>query len=68
MTDLAPDDLGIVTGEAVALEVRSTSFPLRALGALIDFLCELGLFVGLMFAVIWLGRGHAGTRRCPARC
>ena len=55
MTDLAPDDLGIVTGEAVALEVRSTSFPLSALGALIDFLCELGLFVLLMFAVIWLG-------------
>lgn len=55
MTDLAPDDLGIVTGEAVALEVRSTSFPLRALGALIDFLCELGLFIGLMFGVIASG-------------
>ncbi|MGT2425210.1 RDD family protein [Amnibacterium kyonggiense] len=55
MTDLAPDDLGIVTGEAVALEVRSTSFPLRALGALIDFLCELGLFLALMFGVLGLG-------------
>lgn len=49
------DDLGIVTGEAVALEVRSTSFPLRALGALIDFLCDLGLFLALMFGVIALG-------------
>lgn len=55
MPDLAPDDLGIVTGEAVALEVRSTSFPLRALGAIIDFLCELGLFLGLLFGVMWVG-------------
>ncbi|MFD1720089.1 RDD family protein [Amnibacterium endophyticum] len=46
-----PDDLGIVTGEAVALEVRATSWPLRALGALIDFLIELGLFLALMFGV-----------------
>ena len=55
MTDLAPDDLGIVTGEAVALEVRSTSWPLRALGAMIDFVCELLLFAGLLQAVYaWL--------------
>ncbi|WP_375405444.1 RDD family protein [uncultured Amnibacterium sp.] len=52
MVDAGPDDLGIVTGEAVALEVRSTSWPLRALGALIDFLCELGLFLALMFGVL----------------
>jgi uncharacterized RDD family membrane protein YckC len=55
VTDAAPDDLGIVTGEAVTLEVRSTSWALRALGALIDFLCELGLFLALMFGVIWFG-------------
>ena len=55
MTDLAPDDLGIVTGEAVALEVRSTSWPLRALGATIDFLCELLLFGGLLLVIGWLG-------------
>jgi uncharacterized RDD family membrane protein YckC len=54
VADTAPDDLGIVTGEAVALEVRSTSWPLRALGALIDFLCELGLFLALMFGVLAL--------------
>ena len=35
-TSAAPDDLGIVTGEAVALEVRSTSWVLRAAGAMID--------------------------------
>ena len=52
MADAGLDDLGIVTGEAVALEVRSTSWPLRALGALIDFLCELGLFLGLLFVVL----------------
>ncbi len=50
----APDDLGIVTGEAVALEVRATSWPLRALGALIDFLIELGLFLALLFGVTTL--------------
>jgi uncharacterized RDD family membrane protein YckC len=55
VSDTAPDDLGIVTGEAVTLEVRSTSWALRALGALIDFVCELGLFLALMFGVIWFG-------------
>lgn len=52
MADAGPDDLGIVTGEAVALEVRSTSWPLRALGALIDFLCELGLFLAVLLGVL----------------
>ena len=55
MADAALDDLGIVTGEAVALDVRPTSWPLRALGALIDWLCELGLFLALMFGVIAFG-------------
>jgi uncharacterized RDD family membrane protein YckC len=55
VADAAPDDLGIVTGEAVALDVRPTSWPLRALGALIDWLCELGLFLALMFGVIAFG-------------
>ena len=55
MVDAAPDDLGIVTGEAVTLEVRSTSWALRALGAILDGLCELGLFLALMFGVIWFG-------------
>ena len=55
MADAALDDLGIVTGEAVALDVRPTSWPLRALGALIDWLCELGLFLALMFGVLAFG-------------
>lgn len=56
MAEAAPDDLGIVTGEAVALEVRSTSWALRALGALIDGVCELGLFLGFLFGIIWWGQ------------
>lgn len=55
MSDTAGDDLGIVTGEAVTLDVRSTSWALRALGAILDGLVELGLFLALMFGVIWLG-------------
>lgn len=54
--DEVPDDLGIVTGEAVALEVRSTSWALRALGALVDGLVELGLFLALLFGIVSLGR------------
>jgi len=59
VTDSSPDDLGIVTGEAVALEVRSTGWALRALGAIIDFLCELALFLALMFGVLGLSRALA---------
>ena len=55
MSDAALDDLGIVTGEAVALEVRSTSWVLRAAGALIDGLAELGLFLALLFGITALG-------------
>lgn len=65
MADAALDDLGIVTGEAVALDVRPTSWPLRALGTLIDWLCELGLFLALMFGVIAFGlvSGDQGLSR-----
>ena len=45
------DDLGIVTGEAVALDVRPTSWVLRAAGALIDGIAELGLFLALLFGI-----------------
>jgi uncharacterized RDD family membrane protein YckC len=56
----APDDLGIVTGEAVALEVRSTSWVLRAAGAIIDFLAEVALFFALLFGITLLsGATHA---------
>jgi uncharacterized RDD family membrane protein YckC len=50
-TSAAPDDLGIVTGEAVALEVRSTSWVLRAAGAMIDVTAEVVLFLALLFGI-----------------
>jgi len=56
MTATAPDDLGIVTGEAVALDVRPTGFVLRAAGAAIDWLAELLLFIGLLLGIAALGQ------------
>lgn len=41
------DDNELITGEAVALDVRPASFVLRAAGALIDFLVYLGAFMVL---------------------
>lgn len=56
----AIDDLGIVTGEAVTLNVRSTSWALRAAGAMIDGLAELGLFLALLYGIAELsGATHA---------
>ena len=55
MSNVAPDGLGLVTGEAVALEVRSTSWVLRAAGAIIDALAELGLFLALLYGISVLG-------------
>jgi uncharacterized RDD family membrane protein YckC len=55
MTTTAPDDLGIVTGEAVALDVRPTGFVLRAAGAILDWLAEVLLFVGLLLAITAFG-------------
>lgn len=65
-TDLAPDDLGIVTGEAVALEVRSTSWALRAAGAIIDAVLSFGVFFALLYGITVLagalGVDEAATR------
>src|SRR4051794_8604498 len=56
----AVDDLGIVTGEAVTPQVRSTSWALRAAGAMIDGLAELGLFLALLYGIAELsGATHA---------
>ncbi len=49
-TDLADDD-EIVTGEAVALDLRATSFVLRAAGAIIDFLVIVLLLIGGLVAL-----------------
>ena len=47
----SPFEYELVTGEAVALDVRPASFILRAAGAIIDWLTYLGFFAALVFAV-----------------
>jgi len=44
-----PDEL--ITGEAVALELRSASFVLRSAGSIIDFLVYGAVLIGMMIAV-----------------
>lgn len=49
--DDAPDELELMTGEAVGLDLRPTSFVLRAAGAILDFLLYFGLFVLILLAI-----------------
>ena len=49
----APDSSELLTGEAVALDVQSTSFILRAAGAIIDFLVSV-LLAALMFWLLYM--------------
>ncbi|QWL27646.1 RDD family protein [Rathayibacter toxicus] len=60
MRDQHEAEAGVVTGEAVALEVPVTSFVLRAVGAIIDALAELLLALG-MFVVIASLSGSGGV-------
>jgi len=45
------DELELMTGEAVALDLRPTSFILRAAGAMIDFIAYFGLWLLILLAV-----------------
>jgi uncharacterized RDD family membrane protein YckC len=45
------DELELKTGEAVALDLRPTSFILRAAGAMIDFVAYFGLWLLILLAV-----------------
>ncbi|WP_394769517.1 RDD family protein [Lacisediminihabitans sp.] len=45
------DDAELMTGEAVALDLRPTSFVLRAAGALIDFAVYLGIWLLIILAL-----------------
>ncbi|WP_165067383.1 RDD family protein [Marisediminicola senii] len=45
------DDDELVTGEAVALDLRSSSFVLRGAGAIIDFLTTVVLVVGVLLLI-----------------
>lgn len=52
------DESELMTGEAVGLDLRPTSFVLRAAGAIIDFVAYFGLWLLMLFAVTspWLSR------------
>jgi uncharacterized RDD family membrane protein YckC len=52
------DELELMTGEAVGLDLRPTSFVLRAAGAMIDFIAYFGLWLLILLAVSspWLSR------------
>ena len=45
------DELELMTGEAVSLDLRPTSFVLRAAGAIIDFVVYFGLWLLILLAV-----------------
>ncbi len=45
------DELELMTGEAVALDLRPTSFVLRAAGAIIDFVAYFGLWLLILLAI-----------------
>ncbi|MBG6106780.1 RDD family protein [Frigoribacterium sp. CG_9.8] len=47
----AADELELMTGEAVGLDLRPTSFVLRAAGAIIDFIAYFGLWLFILVAI-----------------
>lgn len=52
------DGSELITGEAVALDVRPTGFVLRAAGAIIDYVVSIAVFIGLMLAMFsWVLSG-----------
>ena len=56
------DDDGVLTGEAVSLDVRPASALIRGGGAAIDVLLSIVLFLGLLWAVSGLGVDQAAFR------
>ncbi|MFC9561923.1 RDD family protein, partial [Agromyces sp. NPDC056965] len=54
------DDEGVVTGEAVTLDVRPASAIIRAGGAIIDVLVSVLLILGLLLALSGLGIDEKG--------
>jgi len=50
-------DRELMTGEAVALDVRPASFILRAAGAIIDWIAYVLLFLALVFVIFSAGGG-----------
>ena len=56
------DDEGVLTGEAVALDVRPASALIRGGGCAIDVLLSVLLFLGLLLALAGLGVDEAAFR------
>ncbi len=52
-----PGERELVTGEAVALDVRPASYILRAAGTVIDWLTYLLVMLGCVLLLVWTGRG-----------
>jgi uncharacterized RDD family membrane protein YckC len=52
--DAVSDDDELLTGEAVALDVRPAGVILRAAGAIIDWITYLGVYLGLALLIAWL--------------
>lgn len=50
-TELMDDGTELLTGEAVALDLRPTGYVLRAAGSIIDFLLSVGVFLLLILAI-----------------
>lgn len=55
------DDSALVIGEAVALDVRPTSFILRATGAIIDYVLSMIVFIGLVFMLFSWALANVAT-------
>jgi uncharacterized RDD family membrane protein YckC len=54
-------DRELMTGEAVALDVRATSFILQAAGAAIDWCVSAALFLGLVLLILFVGGASIDT-------
>ena len=52
--DDVPGEYELVTGEAVALDVRPASVILRAAGTIIDWFAYIGLYLLMVLIVGWL--------------
>jgi uncharacterized RDD family membrane protein YckC len=53
VVDIGQDE--VLTGEAVALDVQPTGFFLRALGALIDIVAAVAVYVLFLLVMMWWG-------------
>lgn len=55
MSAVFADEQEILSGEAVAIDVQPVGFVMRALGALIDMVIAVLIFVSILLLQVWLG-------------